>query len=267
MNKYWFAGILVLLLSSCRSYNPILFDTKTRDLSEQLSQLTRNVEKNYTIQKNDFIQVSVYTASGEFIILPPSVRGSLNMPANQVNQGNVINQQSNQFRNISFLVKQDGEAKLPVVGNVKLEGLTLNQADSLLQIKYEKHYKDPFVITQFNNKRVIVLKGNTGVLFPLRNQKISLIEVLAATGGMSRDLKTHNIRLIRGDLQNPKVFLIDLSTVEGLAFHNLILEPNDIIYIEPIRRPFLESIRDVSSVISIFTGLVTTVLLVISLNR
>ncbi|OJJ20928.1 hypothetical protein BKI52_10130 [marine bacterium AO1-C] len=263
MNKYWFVGILVLLLSSCRSYNPILFSAKNKDLSEQLLQLKKNAEKNYTIQKNDLIRVSVYTASGEFIILPPSIRNTLNTNNNQTNQNNP----NNEFRNISFLVKQDGEAKLPVVGNVKLEGLTLNQADSLLQIKYEKHYKDPFVITQFNNKRVIVLKGNNGVLFPLSNEKITLIEVIAATGGMSRDLKTHNIRLIRGDLQNPKVFLIDLSTVEGLAYHNLILEPNDIIYIEPIRRPFLESLRDVTGIVSIFTGLVTTVLLVISLSR
>ena len=266
MNNYWFAGILVLLLSSCRSYNPILFDAKNKDLSEQLVQLKKSVEKNYTIQRNDFIRVSVYTASGEFIILPPSIRGSLNLPNNQNNQI-IQNNLNNQFRDISFLVKQDGEAKLPVVGNVKLEGLTLNQADSLLQIKYEKHYKDPFVITQFNNKRVIVLKGNKGVLFPLENQKISLVEALAATGGMSKDLKTHNIRLIRGDLQNPKVFLIDLSTVEGLAYHNLILEPNDIIYIEPIRRPFFEAFRDASSIFNIFTGLVTTILLVITLNR
>lgn len=265
MNKYWFAGILVLLLGSCRSYNPILFDAKNRNLTEQLTQLKKKVEKNYTIQKNDLIKVSVFTNSGEFIILPPSIRNNTNTFGNQNNLNN--QQNNNQFNNLSFLVKEDGEAKLPVVGNVKLIGLTLNQADSLLQIKYEKHYKKPFVITQFDNKRVLVLKGNNGVIYPLRNEKISLIEVIAATGGMSRDLKSHNIRLIRGDLQKPKVFLIDLSTVEGLAYHNLTLEPNDIIYIEPIRRPFLESIRDVSSVISIFTGLLTTVLLVISLNR
>lgn len=264
MKKYWFVGILFFMLGSCRSYNPILFKAKNKNLSEQLSQLKQKAEKNYVIQKNDFITISVYTNSGEFIILPPSVRnngvvGNNNNPNNQI--------QNNQFREISFLVKQDGEAKLPMVGNVNLLGLTLNQSDSLLQIKYSKFYEKPFVVTQFKNKRVIVLKGDQGLLYPLRNEKIHLIEALAATGGMSRDLKSHNIRLIRGDLQNPKVFLIDLSTIDGLTYHNLILEPNDIIYIEPIRRPFLESLRDVSSVISIFTGLVTTVLLIISLNR
>lgn len=264
MKNIYLIGILALL-GACRSYNPKLFRTKPKNLSEHLSKLTRQVEKNYTIQKNDFIRVSVYTNGGEFIILPPSIQQLNTGTGNNVNQNN--NQLQNQFRNISFLVKQDGFAKLPMVGNVKLEGFTLNQADSLLQTKYSKFYEKPFVVTRYTNKRVIVLKGNQGVLYPLRNEKIHLVEAIAATGGMSRDLKTHNIRLIRGDLENPKVFLIDLSTIDGLTYHNLTLEPNDIIYIEPIRRPFIESLRDVSTVLSIFTSLITTVLLAISLSR
>lgn len=264
MKNIWLVGTLTLLLGACRSYNPILFSAKNRNLSEQLVALKQKTEKNYTIQKNDFIKVSVYTSNGEFIILPPSIRQFSNTNGTNNNQQNPA---LNQFNNISFLVKQDGEVKLPVVGNVHLEGLTLNQADSLLQVKYRVNYQDAFVITQFNNKRVIVLKGNEGVLFPLRNEKINLIEVIAATGGMSKDLKSHNIRLIRGDLRNPKVFLIDLSTVNGMTYHNLTLEPNDIIYIEPIRRPFLESLRDVSTVLSIFTSLATTILLAITLSR
>lgn len=263
MKNIWLVGTLTLLLGACRSYNPILFNAKNRNLSEQLVALKQKAEKNYTIQRNDFIKVSVYTSNGEFIILPPSIRQFSNINPN-VNQQNPA---LNQFHNISFLVKQDGVAKLPVVGNVHLEGLTLNQADSLLQVKYRVNYQDAFVITQFNNKRVIVLKGNEGVLYPLKNEKINLIEVIAATGGMSKDLKSHNIRLIRGDLRKPKVFLIDLSSVNGMTYHNLTLEPNDIIYIEPIRRPFLESLRDVSTVLSIFTSLATTILLAITLSR
>ncbi|WP_299452938.1 polysaccharide biosynthesis/export family protein [uncultured Microscilla sp.] len=263
MKNLYLIGILAFF-GACRSYNPKLFRTESKNLSEHLTRLTKQVEKNYTIQKNDFISVSVYTNDGEIIILPPSIQ-QLNITNN--NNNNPNNQLQNQFKDISFLVKQDGFAKLPMVGNVRLEGFTLNQADSLLQTKYSKFYAKPFVLTNYTNKRVIVLKGNQGVLYPLRNEKVNLVEVVAATGGMSRDLKTHNIRLIRGDLQNPKVFLIDLSTIDGLTYHNLTLEPNDIIYIEPIRRPFLESFRDVSSVLTVFTSLITTILLAISLSR
>lgn len=266
MKNLCLIGILALL-GACQTYNPKLFRATSKDLSEQLVSLTKKAEKNYTIKKNDLIKVSVYANDGEIIILPPSIRqlNTTNIGTNQINNPN--NQFQNQFKEISFLVKQDGFAKLPMVGNIKLNGFTLTQADSVLQIKYSKFYEKPFVVTQYTNKRVIVLKGNSGVLFPLRNEKVNLVEVLAATGGMSRDLKTHNIRLIRGDLHNPQVFLINLSTIDGLAYHNLTVEPNDIIYIEPIRRPFIESLRDISTVLGIFTSLVTTILLAISLSK
>ena len=264
MKNLCLIGILALL-GACRTYNPKLFKANPENLSEQLISLTKKVEKNYTIKRNDLIKVSVYTNDGEIIILPPSIRQFNTTGTVQSNNSN--NQSQSQFKDISFLIKQDGFAKLPMVGNIKLDGFTLSQADSVLQTKYSKFYEKPFVVTQYTNKRVIVLKGNTGVLFPLRNEKVNLVEVIAATGGMSRDLKTHNIRLIRGDLQNPQVFLINLSTIDGLAYHNLAVEPNDIIYIEPIRRPFIESLRDVSSVLGIFTSLVTTILLAISLSK
>ncbi|MFA5194625.1 MAG: hypothetical protein WC401_02395, partial [Bacteroidales bacterium] len=55
---------------------------------------------------------------------------------------------------------------------------------------------------------------------------------LAKAGGIN-DGKAHKIKLIRGDLKNPKVYIIDLSTVEGMTKANLIVQANDIIYVQP----------------------------------
>lgn len=269
--------LLAFICFSCRLYNQnILFKTKENVISSktQIEQIVSRAEKNYVIQKNDYIEIRVYTNKGEIIISPTNTTQTQPAPLIQPNLNPGAGQVSgNQFPLIfpSFLVEQDGYAKVPMIGSVKLENLTLNQADSLLEIQFAKFYEEPFVRTRYSNKRVIVLKGQTGTIFPLVNEKVTLIEVLAQTGGVGNDLRAKNIRLIRGDLQDPTVFVIDLSTIDGLTRQNLVLEPNDIVYVEPVRKPFLESLSDINPLITLITStatfFVTLFLLIDQANR
>jgi polysaccharide export outer membrane protein len=111
------------------------------------------------------------------------------------------------------------------------------------------------------NKRVLLFPGRGGaasVLY-LTNQNTSLLEALAATGGVFG--KAKKIKLIRGDLKNPKVYLIDLSTIDGLKQADLTLLGNDIIYVQPIDDRVSNFTNRISSVL----GLLGTVLFVYSI--
>lgn len=55
----------------------------------------------------------------------------------------------------------------------------------------------------------------SGHVVPLDNEGMSLIEVLGLAGGITGS-KAYRVKLIRGDLRNPQVFLINLSTIEGM---------------------------------------------------
>jgi polysaccharide export outer membrane protein len=79
--------------------------------------------------------------------------------------------------------------------------------------------------------------------------------------------KANNIRIIRGNLKNPRVQQIDLSTLDGMRRANLQVEPNDIIYVEPIRRPFLDALADAGPIISLASVLLTTTFFIISQVR
>jgi polysaccharide export outer membrane protein len=96
---------------------------------------------------------------------------------------------------------------------------------------------------------------------------MTLLEVLAEAGGINNQMRLTNVRLVRGSLQNPNVYVIDLTTVEGMRRVNMEALPNDIIYIEPLRRPFIEAFKDVSPVVSMITGLSTFVISTILLIR
>ncbi|MFN7602905.1 MAG: hypothetical protein ACK5R0_16070 [Bacteroidota bacterium] len=101
-----------------------------------------------------------------------------------------------------------------------------------------------------------------GLVIPLTNQNITVVEVLALARGLSNDAKADNIKLIR----NERIYQLDFSTIDGYRKSNMLVEPGDIIYVEPIRRPFVEGLRDNFIVVSLVVSLTTLLVLVRTLK-
>ena len=219
------------------------------DLSYLASDITV-LEKNYIIQPNDLLELRVYTNKGERIIDP-------NFEL-QIQQ----DQNRREYDNPEFLVLDDGTVKFPMIGQVKIEGMKLNDAEVYLEKKYNEFYKDSFVRLKYLNKRVIVLGAPGGQVIPLESENISVVEVVALAGGIDEGGKAYNLRLIRGDLHNPSVYKIDLSTINGMKASMMDALPGDIIYIEPTRKIATEAARDFMTIFSIFTSTVTLIILV-----
>ncbi|MBI1769337.1 MAG: polysaccharide biosynthesis/export family protein [Bacteroidetes bacterium] len=191
-------------------------------------------EKNYVIQKNDLLKLDIFSNNGERLVDPnPEMTGA-------TAKGNGQSSQQQSDEQTSYLVDLNGLAKLPMIGELKLEGLTLRQAEEIVQKEYSKFFKEPFVKMSYSNKRVIVLGAPGGQVIPLMNQNVTVVEVLALARGVDNLAKAHNIRLIRGT----HVYQIDFSTIQGYNEGNMIVEPGDVVYVEPIRRPLTEALRD-----------------------
>ena len=79
------------------------------------------------------------------------------------------------------------------------------------------------------------------------------------TGGLGGDAKAAQIKVIRGDKENPDVYLIDLSTIAGMKDGSMVLQANDIIYVEPRIKALVEIISEISPIVSLVS--VTTSLL------
>ena len=206
--------------------------------------------KNYVIQVNDYLKLEVYSNKGERIIDPD---GAL------FNDKNAAAQNTQRVEP-TYLVSVDGTAKFPMVGSIALAGMTIREAEQKLQAEYDNYYKQCYVHLAFNNKRVIVLGSPGGQVIPLVNENVSLIEVIALAKGIGVDGKAHNIRVIRGE----DIYLVDLSTIDGVKSGNMIIQPGDIIYIEPTRRPFTEGARDLAPVFSLVLSLSTLIIVFIA---
>ncbi len=243
---------LSLLLVGCASYKQnIMLRTPEDFKSAPISKEVLEAERNYVIQKNDMLKLEVYTNKGERIIDP---NPELSNPAGSTPEDT--------RPKINYLVDLKGVSKFPVVGEMKLEGLTLRQAESLLQIEYEKFFNGSFTVLTFQNKRAIVLGAVGGQVVPLNNQNVTLAEILALSKGVPNDAKVGNIRVVRGE----KIYQVDLSTIEGFQAGNMIIEPGDIIYVEPIRRPFAEGLKDYVGLLSLFVSVLSLAVVLKSLN-
>lgn len=233
-----------MIAASCASYKQnIMFKVSDQTAVKQQAEAA---ERNYVIQPNDYLKLAVYTNNGERII-DPDLELYKDMP---VQTGDIK-------PDPNYLVDINGFVKFPKLGELSLKGLTIRDAEALLQNKYDTFYTDPFVTLQYINKRVILLGSPGGGVIPLTNENVTLVEILAIGKGIDNLGKAHNIRVLRGN----EFYLVDLSTIEGYRKGNMIMQHGDIVYVEPVRRPVSEAVRDYGPLLSL--GLSITTLIVV----
>lgn len=214
----------------------------------------------YRLAANDIINVRILTNNGENLInVTGDVEGS-------------NGQQNSQFGGIPILVEYDGTCKLPLIGRVKLAGLTRRAAEDTLETRYKEQYKDPYITITMSNRKVFVFPGlgSNAKVIHFTSDNMNLLQALAEVGGISNSGKAKKVKLIRGDLKNPKVYKIDLSTLEGMKEADLALQSGDIIYVDPYEEPAAVFTRNVSpyvSIITTVTSVVTAVALIITLTK
>jgi polysaccharide export outer membrane protein len=226
MKKYIiFIFITSLILSSCKVFLPSRMLKVTS--KDQISTFdSTDVIKEYRIAPNDLLKINVYYQNGEDFLDMFSMADIRTMTT-----------AANPNTGIEFLVEFDGKIKLPYLGYVKIDSMTMREATRFLEDSYAKFLNNPMVRLQVTNKRVTIFPGGSGgsaKVINLVNNNTTLIEALALAGGIN-DGKAYKIKLIRGDLKNPTIYQIDLSTVDGLKQADLVLQANDIIYVEPAK--------------------------------
>ncbi|MCU0383523.1 MAG: polysaccharide biosynthesis/export family protein [Cyclobacteriaceae bacterium] len=218
-------------------------------------------EKNYTLQPNDQIALLVFTKKGERIIDPDGKLVQQGLTS--ATQANTNTAATSKPLN-EFALTQTGEVVLPLVGLQKLQGLTIREAELYLIKEYEKFYNDVLVTVTCKNHRVIVLGASGGKVLPLTRENITLAEVLAmaGSGSVQAEGNAHNIRLLRGQ----EAFVADFSSVQGYVETNYIIQPGDIVYVEPIKRPGLQALQDYGPIVNILLGIATVAILIQNSN-
>lgn len=240
MPKFIYSIFILLIItfsSSCKLLKSNLMLKTPKDF--KYDQLVDSFSRgNYKIESNNILQIRIFSNDGFEII-------------------DLANKSTSFRLDIDYLVDNNGDVKLPLVGKIHMAGLSIQEAELYLQDIYDKYYVKPFVTLKILNKRVIVFAGNGGhaKVINIENQNTTVIEALALTGGIFEDGKAYKVKLIRNDgSPKPKVYLMDLSNIDGVGAGNTVVMANDIIYVEPRYRFAKTLASELTPIVSLITS-------------
>jgi polysaccharide export outer membrane protein len=131
-----------------------------------------------------------------------------------------------------FSVDKAGNIQLPTIGRVKVQGLTVGEAQELIQRKINEYFTNATVILKLVSFRVSILGGVTrpGVYLVYNNQ-ITLLEALALAGGPGEFGDKRYVSLMRQSDQGTQAVNLDLGRMDILSSEYYYLLPNDVVYV------------------------------------
>ena len=163
----------------------------------------------------------------------------------------------------AYLVDADGYMDFPILGKVKAAGLTVRQVKDLLAQKLKDYVKDPVVEARIINYKVTVLGEVNHPGFVIApNQKINILDALAASGDIPITGRKDNVLIIRETEGTREFAHLNLNSINVFSSPYYNLKQNDIVYVSPSRIRRQQSNEFVQFYLPVFTTLLSTVLAV-----
>lgn len=169
-----------------------------------------------------------------------------------------------------YMVETDSMVTLPVIGSVKLGGLSRLAAEKQINALYEKSMlKNPLITLTVNNLHVTVLGEFTNQgIFQLKKEKTHLVEILGQVGGLKQSANNRQLKIIRGNPQNPQILLVNLTDVDFMKDKRVIMQNNDILYVEPLKSAQnAEKTTKISAIVGTGLMLINTIFLIYNFTK
>lgn len=249
-----------LLISSCRSTKDVgYFNNLDQPNVQQL--IGENVS-NYSprIAPDDMLGITVTAVD-------PNSVAAFNLPALSFltpGEKQLSFTQSLQ----TYLVGANGTIQFPVLGELKVGGLTKQECIKYLEGLISAYVNDPIVNIQILNYRISVLgEVNKPGSFTMPNDRISILDALSHAGDLTIQGERRNVLLIRDNNGRKEFHRYDLTRSDLFTSPYYYLQQNDVVYVEPNdpkKKNSRYSQTDQFNV-SLFSAIVSTVSVIASL--
>ena len=218
-------GVL-LLLTSCTSYQkiPYLQDFETVNATEEVTAMY-----DAHIRPKDLLTITVNTTD-------PEAAAPFNLTVQSAANSNLTQWVTQQAALQQYLVDNQGNIDFPVLGELHLGGLSMNEAESMIREKLQPFLKEtPIVTVRMVNYKISVLgevaKPGT---FIINNEKVNVLEALAMAGDMTIWGLRDNVKLVREEENGKRnIVVLDLNRADIVKSPYYHLQQNDILYVSP----------------------------------
>lgn len=242
--------LLIVSISSCKVLTSTdMFRTDTKFAYDPVN----NKIKEIRIQPGDKLTIMMSTNNGLTLL-----------------ENSIVEENRQSLRtsgtSVEYLVDFDSTIRVPSIGRIRVGGYTLREMEAVLEDKFSENYQKPFVTVKITNRKLYMFfeQATTVKTISLTEQNMTLVDAIAQVGGVPQNSKAYTIKVIRGDRLNPKVFNFSVRTLSDFKNNNLLLEANDIVYVDSRPRYITKSINELQPY---FLLISTTVLLLSVYNQ
>ena len=261
-NLILLSSIGIALLSSCVANKKyiLLQNAKTStvsDTSKSIYQLDRTI---YKLQVNDILYVSV--ASTDETVTKAFTH---TMGGQQMQQGGGGGGIGNMFYLTGYSLDINGEINLPIIGILKLSGLTVAQAQEKIDVEIKKYFKVYHLVVKLAEMPFTFIGeiGRPGRITGMSNQ-VTLYEALALAGDFTPIANRKNVTIIRQNPEGVKIYKVDFTQADLINSPYFILRPNDVIYVEPLKSRSIGNFSNLQNTITTISPILTTLDLVVN---
>ncbi len=258
LKKILAISIVILALSSCASRKKIQY-------YQNISAAVKDEVLTYTpvLKQDDLLLIIVSAPNPEaakdfnlsfFEIVPDAAKFI------------IPDQAGAQRRYQSYLIDNNGNIEFPVLGKLKLGGLTRDEALSLIKGKLKAYINEPIVNLRILNYKVTVQGevANPGI-FSITTERVTLPEALSMAGDLTINGKRDNILIIREIDGKKSYHFVDLTKADFINSPFYYLSQNDVVYVEPNQTKINSSVvgANISVILTSVSLLITIIALLI----
>lgn len=212
--------------------------------------------KAYRIQPNDNLYIQVLTSdeiTGKYFNISSSDRYLNNDAAIELG---------------SYKVNEGGYIDLPLIGQIKVSGLTTSEIKVLVQEGVSKYLQQASVEVKHVNRQFSILGevAHPGT-YSMYKDRISIFEALGYGGDLSDYGNRQNVKLVRHNGLEKEVVVLDLTKKDIIFSPYYYIMPNDVIYVEPSSRVYGSKSLTIGTILTAINTGVTLFYLIYNLSN
>ncbi|MCH7396496.1 polysaccharide biosynthesis/export family protein [Belliella sp. DSM 107340] len=267
MKHFAYTVLLILIASSCISNKRITYlqnlpENEVINLDEFIPYA--KVEYKYILQPFDIVDID-FASSNPELTEAFTFQGTRNIRGGMMGAG----AGGDLFFFTGYSIDESGFIELPKLGKIQIAGLSEQDAKEKVQQAIDAYFKDDvFVKLRTAGIRYTTIGefGRSGTNVILRN-RATIFDALAASGESNILAKRNKLFIIRQYDGGTKIHQINLHDRALLASPYYFIQPNDILYLEPMRIRQLGNADNLSSSLQLFATFLASGLLIFGLVR
>lgn len=257
-----------LMFFSCVSNEKLIY---MQELEESTGPLVESsvkypyVTEEYLLQVNDIVEIDIKTTDEKLNLVFGAVTNDQQNQAAGGNQGS-----GDAFFMNGYTIDEEGTVELPLIGKIKLDGVSTDQAKQLVEKEVTKYINvgEFFVRVRLGGVRFSALgEFNRSGKYTILQNRVTIFEAIAFAGDLSRVAKRDEVLLVRQYPDGSQIHKINLLDRELLGSEYYFLKPNDMIYAEPMKVREIGAGNTLVETLTLLTTSITAIALILTLVK